>query len=125
LKHSKGIRALDSLSLSIAHGTAVGLIGPNGAGKATLIKHILGILRPTSGTIAVFGQNPTEKREDVLSRIGYVSEERDLPRWMRVADLMRYLEPFSLCEPGARLDVSNWNSFTADLSNSSEIQPET
>jgi len=49
------VRAVDGLSLSITRGEVFGLLGPNGSGKSTTIKMILGLLRPTSGTVSVFG----------------------------------------------------------------------
>ena len=81
--------ALDSVSVSIPRGAVYGLVGANGAGKTTLIKHILGLLRPDGGTVRVFGLDPVADPVAVLSRIGYLSEENDLPGWMRVDELMR------------------------------------
>ncbi len=82
--------ALDNVSLSIPRGGVVGLVGENGAGKTTLIKHVLGLLRAQTGTIRVFGLDPVKKPHDTLGRIGYLSEHRDLPGWMRIDELMRY-----------------------------------
>lgn len=86
--------ALASVSLSIPPGAVYGLVGENGAGKTTLIKHILGLLRAQSGTVRVFGLDPVADPVGVLSRIGYLSEERDLPGWMRVDELIRYSRAF-------------------------------
>src|SRR5712664_2179810 len=86
--------ALASVSLSLPRGAVYGLVGANGAGKTTLIKHILGLLRAESGSIRVFGRDPVADPAGVLSRIGYLSEENDLPGWMRVDELMRYSRAF-------------------------------
>ena len=86
--------ALDSVSLSMPRGAVYGLIGANGAGKTTLIKHILGLLRAESGSVRVFGLDPVNDPVGVLSRIGYLSEENDLPGWMRVDELIRYSRAF-------------------------------
>src|SRR5437763_2124225 len=86
--------ALDSVTLSLARGGVYGLVGANGAGKTTLIKHILGLLRAESGSVRVFGLDPVAEPVAVLSRIGYLSEENDLPGWMRVDELMRYSRAF-------------------------------
>src|SRR5207302_11411200 len=86
--------ALASVSLSMSRGAVYGLVGANGAGKTTLIKHILGLLRPESGTVRVFGLDPVADPVGVLSRIGYLSEENDLPAWMRADELMRYSRAF-------------------------------
>jgi ABC-2 type transport system ATP-binding protein len=86
--------ALASVSLSVPRGAVYGLVGENGAGKTTLIKHILGLLRAQSGSVSVFGLDPVADPVSVLSRIGYLSEERDLPGWMRVDELIRYSRAF-------------------------------
>jgi ABC-2 type transport system ATP-binding protein len=86
--------ALDSVSLSMPHGAVYGLVGANGAGKTTLIKHILGLLRAESGSVRVFGLDPVANPVAVLSRIGYLSEENDLPGWMSVDELIRYTRAF-------------------------------
>jgi ABC-2 type transport system ATP-binding protein len=86
--------ALDNVSLSIAPGTVLGLVGENGAGKTTLIKHVLGLLKAQSGTVRVFGMDPVTQPVPVLSQIGYLSEEPDLPGWMRVHELIRYVSAF-------------------------------
>jgi ABC-2 type transport system ATP-binding protein len=72
----------------------VGLVGENGAGKTTLIKHILGLLKAQSGTVRVFGLDPVADPVGVLSRVGYLSEEPDMPGWMRVRELIRYVAAF-------------------------------
>jgi len=89
--------ALDNLSLTIPRGTVLGLVGENGAGKTTLIKHVLGLLRAQSGTARVFGRDPAADPVGVLSRIGYLSENADLPGWMRVGELLRYSQGFYPC----------------------------
>jgi ABC-2 type transport system ATP-binding protein len=86
--------ALDDLSLTVPRGGVFGLIGGNGAGKTTLIKHILGLLKAQQGTVQVFGLNPVENPVGTLGRIGYLSEDRDLPDWMCVGELMRYTQAF-------------------------------
>ena len=86
--------ALASVSLSLPRGAVYGLVGANGAGKTTLIRHILGLLRAQSGSVRVFDLDPVADPVGVLSRIGYLSEENDLPGWMRVDELIRYSRAF-------------------------------
>jgi ABC-2 type transport system ATP-binding protein len=86
--------ALAAVSLSLPRGAVYGLVGANGAGKTTLIKHILGLLRAQSGSVRVFGLDPVNDPVAVLARIGYLSEENDLPGWMRVDELIRYSRAF-------------------------------
>ena len=87
-------RALDDVSFHAAEGHVYGLVGANGAGKTTLIKHLLGLLRAKSGSVRVFGLDPIRDLVDVLSRVGYLSEEQELPEWMRIDELMRYTQAF-------------------------------
>lgn len=86
--------ALDDVSLTVPRGCVFGLVGENGAGKTTLITHILGLLRAEQGSVRVFGLDPVADPPGVLSRIGYLSETRDLPGWMRVEELLRYTQAF-------------------------------
>jgi ABC-2 type transport system ATP-binding protein len=85
---------LNSVSLYVPRGSVFGLVGENGAGKTTLIKHILGLLRAESGTVRVFGLDPVDDPVAVLGDVGYLSEQPDLPGWMRVEELMRYAKAF-------------------------------
>lgn len=86
--------ALHDVSLSVPRGCVFGLVGENGAGKTTLIKHILGLLRAQVGTVRVFDRDPVEDPVGVLSRIGCLSEDRDLPDWMRLDELLQYMRAF-------------------------------
>ena len=96
--------ALNDVSVFVPRGCVLGLVGENGAGKTTLIKHLLGLLRAESGTVRVFGRDPIADTVEVLGRIGYLSENRDLPAWMRVDELLRYTEGF----------YPNWNRVYAE-----------
>ena len=87
-------QALDGVSLDIPRGCIFGLIGGNGAGKTTLIRHMLGLFKPKSGSVRVFGLDPITEPVGVLGRIGYLSEDRDLPGWMQIFELMRYTQAF-------------------------------
>jgi ABC-2 type transport system ATP-binding protein len=86
--------AVDDVSLTVPRGAVFGLVGANGAGKTTLLRHLLGVLKAQSGTVRVFGLDPVRETVGVLSRIGYLSEENDLPGWMRVDELLRYTQAF-------------------------------
>jgi ABC-2 type transport system ATP-binding protein len=67
-------RGLDEISLSIPGGLIVGLIGPSGCGKTTLIRTLTGILQPTSGTVRVFGEDPTRFTTRQRTRFGYMPQ---------------------------------------------------
>ena len=86
--------ALDNVDLSVSCGRVLGLVGENGAGKTTLIKHLMGQLKAQQGTVRIFGIDPVKDPVGALSRIGYLSEERDLPQWIRMDELMNYTSAF-------------------------------
>jgi Cu-processing system ATP-binding protein len=78
-RHFGDVHAVDGVSLSVARGEALGLIGHNGAGKTTLFKLMLGLERPTSGTIEVEGEAVNGPRfRDVRRRIGFMPESASL-----------------------------------------------
>lgn len=64
--------ALEGVSLSVAEGGRLGILGPNGGGKSTLLKIVLGVLRPQQGRVSVFGQSPSEATRAGL--VGYVPQ---------------------------------------------------
>jgi len=86
--------ALDNVSFQADEGRIYGLVGANGAGKTTLIKHLLGLFRVKSGSVRIFGLDPVRHPVDVLKRIGYLSEDRELPEWMTIDELMRYTQAY-------------------------------
>jgi len=86
--------ALDEATLSVPRGVVFGVMGENGAGKTTMIKHILGLYKAERGSVRVFGHDPVAEPVAVLARLGYLSEERSLPQWMRVDELIRYTKAF-------------------------------
>ncbi len=81
-------RAVDGIDFVVREREVFGLLGPNGSGKSTTIKLILGLLKPTSGRVAVFGKPPT----DVLmkKRIGYLPEESYLYPFLNARETLDY-----------------------------------
>jgi ABC-2 type transport system ATP-binding protein len=79
--------ALNDLSLSIEAGEAVALLGPNGAGKTTAISLMLGLRRPSSGTVRLFGRPPTDLRSRV--RCGVMLQESGVPELLTVREIVR------------------------------------
>lgn len=65
-----GLKVLNGISLDIASGEFLGIVGPNAGGKSTLLKLILGLLKPTRGKISVLGEKTAKAR----TRIGYVPQ---------------------------------------------------
>lgn len=76
LRHG-GQKALDGLDLDMPAGAAFGLIGQNGAGKTTFIKILVGVVRPSAGTVRVLGGDPGDP--GVRARMGYLPERLRLP----------------------------------------------
>lgn len=81
-------RAVDGVTFEIARGEVFGLLGPNGSGKSTTIKIILGLLRPTRGRVAVFGQPPSDVQ--TKKRIGYLPEESFLYPFLNARETLDY-----------------------------------
>jgi ABC-2 type transport system ATP-binding protein len=67
--------AVDDVSLEIGPGQAFGFLGPNGAGKTTLIRMLVGLTRPSAGTVRLFGRPLDEDRAAILARVGAIVEE--------------------------------------------------
>jgi ABC-2 type transport system ATP-binding protein len=93
-KRFRRVTALDGLDLDVPENAIYALVGPNGAGKTTAIKVLMNILRPSSGRAQVLGMDSQEISGKALAAIGYVSENQELPGWMRVSAFLDYLRPF-------------------------------
>lgn len=88
------VEALRGLDLAVPEGTVYALVGPNGAGKTTVIKILMNIFGATRGRAEVLGLDSTRLRGQYFSSIGYVSENQELPEWMRLDSFLAYLRPF-------------------------------
>ena len=92
-KSFRKVPAVNNLSLRIPEGTVTAFLGPNGAGKTTTIKCLLNLQIPDSGTAKLLGCDSRKLGPKQLERVGYVSENQQLPRWMNVTQLLDYLRP--------------------------------
>jgi ABC-2 type transport system ATP-binding protein len=86
--------AVNGLSLRVQPGRCYGFFGRNGAGKTTTIKCLLNLLRPTSGTVRVFGMDPRRDEVAVKSRLSYVPDAVAFYPWMTVRDALDYAASF-------------------------------
>lgn len=93
-KHFRKVHALDQLTLEVPEGAVYALVGPNGAGKTTCIKVLMNLIPATSGRAEVLGTDTNQIRGQSYAQIGYVSENQDIPEWMRVGFLLEYLREF-------------------------------
>jgi len=93
-KKFRSTEAVEDLNLDVPEGSVFALVGPNGAGKTTTIKTLMNIWRPTAGRADVLGTDSRKLGPGELARIGYVSENQELPEWMRVGYFLAYCKPF-------------------------------
>jgi len=94
VKKFRRVEALRGLDLAVPEGAVYALVGPNGAGKTTFIKILMNIFGATRGRAEVLGVESTRLRERHFASIGYVSENQELPEWMRLDSFLAYLRPF-------------------------------
>jgi ABC-2 type transport system ATP-binding protein len=94
VKKFRRVEALKGLNLQVPQGAIYALVGPNGAGKSTAIKMLMNIFEPTSGRAQILGVDSTQLEGQAFREIGYVSENQELPLWMRVDYFLAYLRPF-------------------------------
>lgn len=81
-------RAVDDLTFDVQPREVFGLLGPNGSGKSTTIKIMLGLLRPSSGRVGIFGRPPSDV--GVKKRIGYLPEESYLYQFLNARETLEY-----------------------------------
>jgi ABC-2 type transport system ATP-binding protein len=94
VKKFRKVTAVDHLNLEVPEGSNYALVGPNGAGKTTAIKILMNIFPPSSGRAEVLGTDSRHVAASAFTSLGYVSENQDLPDWMRVDTFLDYLRPF-------------------------------
>jgi ABC-2 type transport system ATP-binding protein len=85
---------LRGIDLAVPEGAIYALVGANGAGKTTMIKLLMNIFLPTAGRAQVLGVDSRKLAGRDFDRIGYVSENQDLPDAMTVGALLDYMRPF-------------------------------
>jgi ABC-2 type transport system ATP-binding protein len=88
------VDALRELTIEVPEGSVFALVGPNGAGKTTAMKALLNILEPTSGRAELLGVDSRSLGATEFARIGYVSENQQLPEWMKVGYFLSYCREF-------------------------------
>ena len=98
-KRYGAVAAVDSLSFDVAPGTVTAFLGPNGAGKTTTLRMLLGLAKPTSGTVTV-GGTPYRRLEDPAQHVGAVLETTGFHPVRRARDHLRVVA----VAPGSRRD---------------------
>jgi ABC-2 type transport system ATP-binding protein len=89
VKRFRSAAALDGVSFDVRPGEVLGLLGPNGAGKTTTLHAVIGIVRPTSGHIRVFGHDPHDGTKRALARVGFASPEALMDWRLSVGENLR------------------------------------
>lgn len=83
-------RGVEDLTLHVNKGEIYGFIGPNGAGKSTTIRAMVGLLKPTRGSVEIFGLSVKEHQTEILKRIGYMPSETTFYSGMKVSEVIRF-----------------------------------
>lgn len=97
--------AVDGISFAVKEGEIVGLLGPNGAGKTTTIMMLLGIVKPTSGEISLFGKDFFNNREEVLQLMNYSSAYAKLPWRLKTWEaLYVFSQLYNIPKPWPRIN---------------------
>jgi len=86
--------AIQGLSLGIPGGSAFALIGANRAGKTTMIKTLMNLIQPDRGSAIVMGTDSRQLSAADYAKIGYVSENQELPERLMAGQFLAYLRPF-------------------------------
>ena len=88
-KQFKNILAVNNISFKIGKGKIIGLLGPNGCGKSTTIGMMLGLIKPSSGTVIINGQNIEHNRTDLLEKMNFISPYVELPKKLTVEENLK------------------------------------
>ena len=88
-KQFKNILAVKNISFKIGKGKIIGLLGPNGCGKSTTIGMMLGLIKPSSGTVIINGQNIEHNRTDLLEKMNFISPYVELPKKLTVEENLK------------------------------------
>ncbi|MSO68793.1 MAG: ABC transporter ATP-binding protein [Alphaproteobacteria bacterium] len=103
-KRFRAVTALETMSLRIAGGKTTGLLGGNGAGKTTTMAILLGLLRPSSGRIEIFGLELERHRYELLPRMNFSSPYVDLPHRLTALENLRvYARLYGVRRPEVRI----------------------
>lgn len=97
VKTYKDLIAVNNLSFSVQPGEVYGFLGQNGAGKSTTIRILLTLIRPTAGTIRIFGEDLNTQRKSILRRVGAVIERPDLYKYLSARENLKLFARLSNC----------------------------
>ena len=78
--------AVKNINFKISKGQIIGLLGPNGCGKSTTIGMILGLIKPTSGSVFINGKNIENNRTNLLEKMNFISPYIELPKKLTIEE---------------------------------------
>ena len=117
VKTFDGFRALDGLTMTAEKGSIYGLVGPNGAGKSTILRHIMGIYRPDSGSVLVDGEQVYEN-PSVKAKIAAIPDDLYYFSSASTKDMMRFYRGIY-----PRFDVKRYEALAEAFPEVDEKQP--
>jgi len=88
-KHFNNTLAVKNISFKIAKGKIIGLLGPNGCGKTTTMGMMLGLIKPSSGSVIINGQNIENNRTKLLEKMNFISPYIELPKKLTVEENLK------------------------------------
>lgn len=101
-KNYGGFHAVSDLDLEVQQGDVFGFLGPNGAGKSTTIRMLLSLIKPSSGTIEIFGKNLATHRNEILRKIGCIVEKPDFYLYLSAERNLELLAGMSGIHPSRK-----------------------
>jgi ABC-2 type transport system ATP-binding protein len=104
-KAYKGVQALKGLNLTVKQHSIYGFLGPNGAGKTTTMKLLLGLIRPTSGSATIFGQDIVGDSVAIRSRVGYLPQQPRFVDGMTARETLRFTARFFFSGPRPQIEA--------------------
>jgi ABC-2 type transport system ATP-binding protein len=103
------IKAVKGIDVTLKRGEILGLLGPNGSGKSTTMRMILGILKPDSGAVLIYGQSESAAPVELKKKIGYVPETPQLYEFLTGIEYIDFVAEMYGVPPAERKDrVSNF-----------------
>ena len=85
-KKYKNALAVKNINFKISKGSIIGLLGPNGCGKSTTIGMMLGLIKPSSGTVIINNKNMENNRTDLLQKMNFISPYIELPKKLTIEE---------------------------------------
>ena len=88
-KKYKNTLAVKNMNFKISKAQTIGLLGPNGCGKSTTIGMLLGLIKPTSGSVTINGKNMEKFRTELLQKMNFISPYIELPKKLTIEENLK------------------------------------